>query len=91
MGQRLQFITAIVLGISAFLTLIVALGAFSLDLFFLVSFMMFVAVIELTAPDVIDIPWRRKLPWFTVAGLLLSTVLLGRRIVETLPDGGLLT
>lgn len=87
MRQRLQFITAVVLGISAFLTLVVALDAFAPDLFFIISFMMFIAIVELTAPDVISIPWQRRLNWFTVIGLIVSIILLGRRIVETVPEG----
>jgi hypothetical protein len=51
--------------------------------------MLFVAIVELTAPDVITIPWRRKLGWFTVLGLLVSSVLLGRRVLEIIPDGSL--
>lgn len=90
MRQRLQFITLVVLGFSLFLALAAALGEFEPDLLFIVVFMLFVAIVELTAPDVITVPWRRRLGWFTVLGLLVSSVLLSQRILETLPDGSLL-
>lgn len=91
MRQRLQFITLVVLGFSFLLALAAALGPFEPDLLFIVSFMLFVAIVELTAPDVITVPWRRKLGWFTVLGLLVSGVLLSRRVLETIPDGSLFT
>lgn len=86
MQHRLQFVTLTLLGISSLLTAMIVLRAFTLDLFVILSFVAFVFTVEFTAPDTIQIPWRRQLTWLFVLGLVVSTTLLGIRIVEFLPD-----
>ena len=88
MNHRTQFITATILGVSVLLTLFVALGVFSLDLFVIISFLIFTAIVEVTSTDVVKVPWRRKLYRFIVVCLIFSSILLGRRVLELLPEGG---
>jgi len=90
MRHRLRFVTTVILVVSGSLTLFVASGAFTLDLFVIISFMGYLATIELTATNAIVLPWRRRLHRLTVVGLIGASLLLGRLVVEILPDQGYL-
>lgn len=90
MRHRIEFVTAIALGLSISLTLFIALDAFTPDLFIIVSCMLFVAMVELTAPDIIEVPWRGKLNWLLGVGLVVSLLFLGRRVAEIVPTQGFL-
>lgn len=62
-------------------------GAFSLELFFVLSLIGFLIVTELTAPVAVTPAWRRRLWWVILAGLAGFAVVVARRVVEVLPPG----
>jgi hypothetical protein len=58
-----------------------------LELFFVLSLIGLLVIVELTAPISITPAWRRRLPWFIAIGLLVFGVIVVRRILEILPPG----
>lgn len=63
------------------------LGALSLETFFVVSFVGFLALLELTAPVNVAPTWRARLRWFLLFGLLVFGYLMVRVFLDILPDG----
>jgi len=63
------------------------LGALSLELFFVVSLIGFLVVVELTAPFAVTPIWRRRLRWIIALGLLVFGYIVVRRILAILPPG----
>jgi len=63
------------------------LGALSLELFFVVSLIGFLVVVELTAPFAVTPAWRRRLRWVIGIGLLVFGYIVVRRILAILPPG----
>ena len=66
------------------LVALVALSALSLDLYFVVSLLGFLVVVELTAPLNLTPRWRRRLKWVVLAGLVVFGYIVGRRVFEIL-------
>ncbi|MDS0261459.1 hypothetical protein NDI56_18820 [Haloarcula sp. S1CR25-12] len=69
------------------LLLLVLLRSFSHELFFVLSFIGFLVVVELTASFAVRPVWRRRLRWIIAAGLVVFAVIVARRIVAILPTG----
>ena len=63
------------------------LGSLSLELFFVVSLIGFLIVVELTAPFSVTPQWRSRLRWIILVGLLGFGYVVVRRILEILPEG----
>lgn len=63
------------------------LGALSLELFFVVSLIGFLIVVELTAPFAVTPRWRARLKWAILLGLLGFGYIVIKRILEILPPG----
>jgi len=61
------------------------LGALELELFFVVSLIGFLVVVELTAPFNVTPRWRRRLKWLILLGLLVFAYVVVRRILAILP------
>ena len=83
--RRRQFVSGqicLMLGVVVLLTLI---DAFSLEAFFVISFIGLLFLNQLTAPVNVTPRWRRRLRWVTLCGLVLFGVLIGWRLLETLP------
>ncbi|QLD87044.1 hypothetical protein HWV23_15375 [Natronomonas halophila] len=85
--RRLQFIQAQIAWMLALVVVLAALGSLELELFFVLSLVGFLMVIELTAPIAVTPTWRRRLPWFIAIGLIVFGVIVVRRILEILPPG----
>lgn len=66
---------------------LVLLGSLSLELFFVVSLIGFLVVVELTAPFAVTPQWRRRLKWIILLGLIGFGYIVIRRILEILPPG----
>ena len=64
-----------------------ALDALSLELFFVVSLVGFLVVVELTAPFSVTPQWRSRLRWIILAGLAVFGYIVVRRILAILPEG----
>ncbi len=63
------------------------LEALSLELFFVLSLIGFLVIIELTAPLNVTPEWRARLRWLIAAGLLVFGYIVVRRILAILPPG----
>ncbi len=82
--RRRQFVHGQLAWMLATVIVLVALGALSLELFFVVSLIGFLVVIELTAPFNVTPRWRRRLRWLVAAGLLIFGWIVTRRIMAIL-------
>lgn len=71
----------------AVITILALLGSIELELFFVLSLIGFLIVVELTAPIAVKPRWRRRLPWLIAVGLVIFGVIVIRRILEILPPG----
>lgn len=72
---------------AASLLALVALDALSLELFFVVSLIGFLVVLELTAPVNVTPTWRRRLRWILVVAMVGFVAIVVRRILAILPPG----
>ena len=63
------------------------LDSLSYELFFSVSLVGFLVVVELTAPVRITPVWRRRLRWFILLGLGGFAYLVVQRVLAILPPG----
>ena len=71
----------------ATVVVLAAVGSLSLELFFVLSLIGFLVVVELTAPVAVTPAWRRRLVWIVALGLLVFGYVVVRRILEILPEG----
>jgi len=71
----------------ATLLVLAALGALTIQLFFVLSLIGLLVVIELTAPFNVTPRWRKRLKWFVGLGLVVFVVVVVRRILAVLPQG----
>ncbi|MDB9249352.1 hypothetical protein PN419_10135 [Halorubrum ezzemoulense] len=87
LGRRRRFVYGVVawmLGATVFLTLLESL---ELELFFVLSLIGLLVVVELTAPFNVTPRWRRRLIPVIVVGLTGFGYIVVRRILEILPEG----
>lgn len=63
------------------------LDALSLELFFVVSLIGLLVVVELTAPFAVTPEWRSRLRWVILIGLLGFGYIVIRRVLAILPQG----
>ena len=68
------------------LTVLSASDMFSLESFFIIAFVSFLAAVELTSPEVVVPSWRTRLRWFSLLGIVVLAGILIGRAVETLPE-----
>jgi hypothetical protein len=85
--RRLRFVHAQVAWMLATILLLAALGAVSAELFFVVSLIGFLVVIELTAPRSVVPTWRSRLKWLVAFGLFGFGIVVVNRILAILPFG----
>lgn len=71
----------------ATLLVLAALGALTIQLFFVLSLIGLLVVIELTAPFNVTPRWRKRLKWLVALGLVVFVVVVVRRILAVLPQG----
>lgn len=89
-ARRLRFVHAIVAWMTGSILLLALLDALDLELFFVLSLIGLLIVVELTAPFNVTPKWRKRL-WVVIAiGLAGFAVIVVRRIIEILPEGLLL-
>jgi hypothetical protein len=86
-SRRLQFIHAQVAWLLAALLALTLLEALSLEVFFVVSLIGILVVVQLTAPFNVTPRWRARLKWFILVGLLIFGYIVVKRILEILPRG----
>jgi hypothetical protein len=85
--RRERFVHAHLAWMLATFLLLTALGAFSLELLFVVSLIGFLVVVELTAPFGVSPRWRRRLKWLILLGLIGFAYVVVQRILAILPSG----
>jgi hypothetical protein len=66
---------------------IATLGSLSLELFFVISLIGLLVVIELTAPFNVTPRWRSRLKWLVILGLAVFSYIVVKRILEIIPSG----
>ena len=87
MGTRsFRFVVAQMAGMLASLLMLTLLGAFSYELFFVLSLISLLVVTELTAPFQITPTWRRRLLWVILIGLSGFAYIVIRRIQTILEN-----
>lgn len=87
MGTRsFRFVVAQMAGMLASLIMLTLLGAFSYELFFVLSLISLLVVTELTAPFRITPAWRRRLLWVILVGLSGFAYIVIRRIQTILEN-----
>lgn len=85
--RRQRFVVGQVAWMSATIIVLALLGSLSLELFFVVSLIGFLVVIELTAPFLVTPRWRARLKWLVLLGLIAFAYIVVKRILAILPPG----
>lgn len=85
--RRQQFVIGNMAWLLGSLLVLSLLGSLSLELFFVVSLIGFLIVVELTAPFTVTPTWRRRLVWLIGLGLVVFGYIVVQRIIEILPPG----
>jgi hypothetical protein len=85
--RRQRFIHGQAAWMLATVVVLALLGSLSLDLFFVVSLIGFLVMVELTAPFNVTPEWRSRLKWIILLGLVCFAYIVVRRILEILPPG----
>lgn len=85
--RRQQFVLGQTAWMLGTLLVLLALGLLSLELFFVVSLVGFLVLVEFTAPFDVSPAWRARLKWVILAGLLVFMYIVIKQILETLPPG----
>lgn len=84
--RSFRFVVAQTAGMLGSLIVLTLLGAFSLELFFVLSLISLLVVTELTAPFRITPTWRRRLLWVILVGLAGFAYIVIRRIQTILEN-----
>jgi len=85
--NRIQFLHAQVAWMLSAILFLTLLESLTMELFFVISLIGLLIVVELTAPFRITPRWRKRL-WVVIGlGLLGFGVIVVRRILEILPPG----
>lgn len=82
--RRHRYINGVMAWCLGSLLVLVLLGSFSFELFFVISLIGLLIVTELTAPVTITPAWRRRLRWPLLLGLVIFGLIVLRRIYEIL-------
>ena len=83
-SRRLRFIHGLLAWLLGSLALLSAIDSLSLELFFVVSLIGLLIVVELTAPVNVTPAWRARLKWPIAAGLVVFAAIVLGRILEIL-------
>jgi hypothetical protein len=85
--RRQRFIIGTMTWLLAGALVLALLDALEYELFFVISLIGFLVVVELTAPLNLTPTWRARLKWLIAGGLLVFAYVVVRRILEILPPG----
>jgi hypothetical protein len=85
--RRTRFVHFTVAWQLAAVLVLIGLDALSFELFFVISLIGFLVVVELTAPLNVRPGWRRRLRWLILLGLIGFAYIVVRRILAILPPG----
>jgi len=87
MDRHLRFVVAQVTWMFGVLFGLVLLGTLTFELFFVLSFIGLLIVVELTATYAVRPRWRVRLWWMVLLGFVGFSYLITRRILSILPTG----
>lgn len=87
LDKRRRFVYGVVAWMLSTILILTALEALELELFFVLSLIGLLVIVELTAPFNITPRWRRRLLPVIIAGLAGFSYIVIRRIIEILPEG----
>lgn len=87
MDRRLRFVFSQTAWMVGTVFALLLLDVFTLSLFFIISYIGLLIVIELTAPFVVTPSWRLRLRWLVLLGFLIFAYILAQRILALLPSG----
>jgi len=85
--RRQQFVIGNMAWLLGSLLALSLLGSLSSELFFVVSLIGFLIIVELTAPFSVTPAWRQRLKWLIGIGLSVFGYIVIRRILAILPSG----
>lgn len=85
--RRTQFVRAQTAAMVGSVLALVVLDALTLEIFFIISLVSFLVLIELTAPFNVAPDWRTRFKWLVVLGLLGFGYLMIERVLGYLPPG----
>jgi hypothetical protein len=69
----------------AVLVVLAALGWFSLESFYIASFLGFVTLFKYSGPFTVRVRWHDRLKWVLGGGLVVFSYLLGQRLLTIIP------
>lgn len=84
-GRQYRFISGVLAWMLAGLFVLVATEWFTYELFFVVSLIGVLVVVEFTSPIHVRPPWRKRVRWIILVGIAGFLVVLARRTVAVLP------
>lgn len=85
--RRIQFIYGQAAWMLTAVLVLTILDTFSYELLYVVCFIGFLVVTQLTSPFTIQPRWRSPLPWLIALGVLVFGIIVVRRILAILPPG----
>lgn len=85
--RRLQFVRAQVAVMMGAVLVLAPMGWLTIETFFVIAYLGFLVIIELTPPFTANPPWRRRLLWLVLGGLGVFGYIVITRILEILPPG----
>lgn len=86
-ARRQRFIRATLAWLLGAALVLSLLSSLTYELFFVVSLIGLLVVVELTAPFRVTPTWRSRLKWLIALGLAVFSYIVIRRILEILPPG----
>ena len=87
-AKRQRFITGVTAWMVAAVVMLTALESVEAELFFVLSLIGFLVVVELTAPFNVTPQWRRRLLVIVVLGVVVFGGIVLRRIISILQEQG---
>jgi dolichyl-phosphate-mannose--protein O-mannosyl transferase len=86
-ARRQRFVRATIAWMLGAALVLSLLSSLNYELFFVVSLIGLLVVVELTAPFSVTPEWRSRLKWLIALGLAVFGYIVIQRILEILPQG----
>jgi hypothetical protein len=84
-ARQYNFVSAVLAWTLASLFILVATGWLTYELFFVISLIGVLIVVEFTSPVYVRPQWRKRVRWIILVGIAGFLVVLARRTVAVLP------
>jgi len=83
--RKRQFVHGTVVWMLATVFLLVLVDSLSLQLFFIISLVGFLVLVQLVTPVSVTPQWQRRLRWVILAGLVVFAYVVITRVLSILP------